>query len=46
MAVLKKKKPGRIAETEAQENRSPQPSPINHQNNHVNHTHVRESQYI
>lgn len=42
LAVLKKKKPGRVPETETQENRSPQPSPINHQNNHVNnHTHVR-----
>lgn len=43
LAVLKKKKPGRVPETEALENRSsPQPSPINHQNNHVNnHTNVK-----
>lgn len=43
LAVLKKKKPGRVAETETQENHSRQPSPITHQNNHVNnHTNVRK----
>lgn len=43
LAVLKKKKPGRVPETETQENSSPQPSPINHQNSHVNnHTNVRD----
>lgn len=43
LAVLKKKKPGRVPETETQENRSPQPSPINHQNNHVNnHSNVKK----
>ncbi|XP_022173721.1 AP-2 complex subunit alpha [Myzus persicae] len=36
LAVLKKKKPGRVPETETLENHSPQPSPISHQNNHVN----------
>jgi len=41
LAVLKKKKPGRVPETETLENHSPQPSPISHQNNHVNnHTNV------
>lgn len=45
LAVLKKKKPGRVPETETQENSSPQPSPISHQNNHVNnHTNVRRRQ--
>jgi hypothetical protein len=37
LAVLKKKKPGRVPETETLENHSHQPSPINHHvNNHTN----------
>lgn len=47
LAVLKKKKPGRVPEAETQENRSPQPSPISHQNNHVNnHSHVSKHNFL
>lgn len=47
LAVLKKKKPGRVPEAETQENSSPQPSPISHQNNHANsHSHVRNHHYM
>lgn len=41
LAVLKKKKPGRVPENETLENHSPDDSPISHKNHHVNnHTNV------